>query len=142
MLYPPWFERSRAILKVGAILGVLGLASVLSGKSRSVALLFLVIMGLVFLPAGFSCYAGARYRMLTDLLMIPFVAVSATQGLAWCALAVIVAVGYLPHRMLGWPGWYFWAILLSTLSVFSLRLFLACSRQADGLRPSSGQDES
>lgn len=97
-LYPRIDGALRATLKLAWWFGLCGWAWVFGGRNRDVALLILFAAFLNFAPSSLSSWAGARIRMVSDVMGIPLIVAGVMQPMAWVGLCVVGAVGYLPRR--------------------------------------------
>ena len=123
VLYPRGEKTLRVILKLGWWFGLCGWAWAFGGRHRGTAALLLTLAVLNFAPSSLACWIGARIRMPTDILGIPFVMAALTQPLAWAGLTALVGLAYAPRR-LGASHDYF----LGTSAVLTLAWMAAMNR--------------
>lgn len=98
-LYPRLDGALRAALKLAWWFGLCGWAWVFGGRHRDVALLVLFAAFLNFAPSSLSSWAGARIRMVSDVMGIPLIVAGVMQPVAWVGLCVVAVAGYLPRRL-------------------------------------------
>lgn len=129
VLYPNMERALRMALKLSWWFGLCGLAWVIGGRHGSVAFFVLAVAAMNYIPSSLSCWAGARIRMISDVLGIPFMAAAAAQGLPWVGLLLLILAAYTPRR-LGLSAAYY-NIAASVVTAIWMVLMLRKARRVE-----------
>ncbi len=86
----------------------LGVAYSLRQCAPAWILFMVVFVAMIMGPATIvAWWQGSKYRLLADVIVIPWIVLAAVQPLTWGLVAAFVTIGYFPRRFLGAPAAWF-----------------------------------
>ena len=117
--YPQNDRWPEVAVKIFLPLCVLGLGRCVRQRQYTwfvmISILFFLILG----PASLSMWAGPRYKMILDLMLLPCVAAVLFRPASWTWIVGVAFGSYVLHGLISWPNNY----LLSAMLVLGCYLY-------------------